>query len=75
LEKLNRSKGIDYLHPIFEHSWGQRVVRFYDLDKHIIEVGENIVTVVKRFINSGLSIQETAVRMDVQIDYVKSCLE
>ena len=29
---------IEYVHPIVEHSWGQRVVRFYDPDKHIIEV-------------------------------------
>lgn len=28
---------IEYVHPIIEHSWGQRVVRFYDPDKHIIE--------------------------------------
>ena len=30
---------VEYVHPIVEHSWGQRVVRFYDPDKHIIEVG------------------------------------
>jgi len=57
-------------YPFFEHSWGQRVVRFYDLDKHIIEVGENIIMVVKRFINAGLSIEETATRMDVPVVYV-----
>ncbi len=28
---------IEYVHPIMEHSW-RRVVRFYDPDKHIIEV-------------------------------------
>ncbi|GHU77391.1 hypothetical protein FACS1894188_11570 [Clostridia bacterium] len=28
--------------------------------------------VVKRFIDSGLSVDETAVRMDVPIDYVKA---
>lgn len=61
--------------PIVEHSWGQRVVRFYDPDKHIIEVGENIIMVVRRFLNSGLSIEETSIRMDVPVDYVKSCLE
>lgn len=38
---------IEYVHPLLEHSWGQRVVRFYDLDKHIIEVGENINMVIK----------------------------
>lgn len=29
---------IEYVHPVIEHSWGQRVVRFYDPDRHIIEV-------------------------------------
>lgn len=73
IKKLNSIKSILYVHPLLEHSWGQRVVRFYDLDKHIIEVGENMNMVVKRFINTGLSIEETAIRMDVPIDYVKSC--
>ena len=59
---------------MLEHSWGQRVVRFYDPDNHIVEVGENIIMVVRRFLNSGLSIEDIAVRMDVPIDYVKSCL-
>lgn len=73
--KLTNIKDIEYVHPLFEHSWGQRVVRFYDLDKHIIEVGENINMVIKRFIDSGLSIEETAARMDVPIDYIKSSLK
>lgn len=33
-----------------------------------------MAVVVKRFLNNGLSIKETAIRMDVSIDYVKSCL-
>jgi hypothetical protein len=57
-----------------EHSWGQRVVRFYDPDKHMIEVKENMMMVVQRFIDIGLSLEDTAVRMDVPVDYVKSCL-
>ncbi len=47
--KLSQRNDIEYVHPLLEHAWGQRVVRFYDLDKHIIEVGESLVTVVKRF--------------------------
>ena len=66
---------IEYVHPVKEHSWGQRVVRFYDPDKHIIEVGENIKMVCKRFINSGLSIEEVSKRMDVSISFVKSCIK
>lgn len=75
VQKINAIEGINYVHFVLEHSWGQRVVRFYDPDKHIIEVGENMVMVVRRFLNSGLSIEQTAVRMDVPIDYIKSCLE
>jgi len=72
--KLNSLKNIKYVHPLLEHSWGQRVVRFYDPDQHIIEVGENMTMVVRRFIGTGLSIEETAARMDVPVDYVQSCL-
>lgn len=72
--KLENFKNIEYVHPLFEHPWGQRVVRFYDLDKHIIEVGENIVAVVKRFIDGGLAEEEVAAHMDVPLDYVVFCL-
>ncbi|MDY2734577.1 VOC family protein [Intestinibacter sp.] len=75
IEKLNKFKDIVFVHELIEHSWGQRVVRFYDLDMHVIEVGENIKMVVKRFIQSGLSIEETAVRMDVSVEFINSCLE
>ena len=30
---------IEYVNPLMEHSWGQKVVRFYDLDGNLIEVG------------------------------------
>ncbi|OCA96594.1 VOC family protein [Clostridium beijerinckii] len=75
IQRLNSRSDINYVHPMVEHSWGQHVIRFYDPDKHIIEVGENIVMVVKRFLNSGLSIEETAIRMDVSVDYIESCLK
>ena len=56
---------ICYVHPLFEHRWGQRVVRFYDPDRHIIEVGEKLNTVILRFMEQGLSAEETAIRMDM----------
>lgn len=69
-------KGYDiaYVHPLFEHRWGQRVVRFYDPDRHVIEVGEALSAVVRRFLSQGLTAGETARRMDVPLDYVRSCL-
>ena len=72
LARLAKTPGIEYIHPIKEHAWGQRVVRFYDPDRHIIEVGENMGMVVKRFLDSGLSVEETAKRMDVPVEYIQS---
>ena len=65
---------IKYVHGIKEHSWGQRVVRFYDPDMHIIEVGENMKTVCKRFLDSGMTPEQVAKRMDVPLKFVNGCM-
>ena len=65
---------IKYVHGIKEHSWGQRVVRFYDPDMHIIEVGENMKTVCKRFLDSGMAPEQVAKRMDVPLKFVNGCM-
>lgn len=70
-----KSFTISYVHELFEHRWGQRVVRFYDPDKHIVEVGEKLDAVVLRFVEQGLSAEEIATRMDIPIDFVVSCLD
>ena len=72
-EKL-KTCDVEYVHPIKEHSWGQRVVRLYDLDKHIIEVGENMKVVCKRFLDSGMTPEQVAERMDVPIKFVNACM-
>ena len=65
---------IQYVHPVKEHRWGQRVVRFYDPDRHIIEVGENLAAVCRRFLDSGLTPEQTAERMAVSLEYVRKRL-
>lgn len=64
----------ELVHPVKEHSWGQRVVRIYDPDKHIIEVGENIKAVCRRFLESGMTPEQAAERMDVPVKFVKACM-
>lgn len=50
------------------------MVRFYDPDKHIIEVGENMKFVCKRFADSGMTNEEIAERMDVPVKTVNAYL-
>ncbi|MBR6503940.1 MAG: VOC family protein [Firmicutes bacterium] len=43
VEKLERIyPDVKYVNRLMTHSWGQRVVRFYDLDGNLIEVGTAI---------------------------------
>lgn len=76
IQRLNGFLGaeLDIVHPLIEHRWGQKVIRFYDPDGHIIEVGEDMELVVRRFIESGLTVEQTATRMGVKAEYVTSCL-
>ena len=40
IEKLeNLYPSIQYVNRLMTHSWGQKVIRFYDLDGNLIEVG------------------------------------
>ena len=65
---------VELVHPVQEHSWGQRAVRFYDPDRNIIEVGESLQAVCLRFAASGMNADEIAVRMDVPLDMVENWL-
>ncbi len=67
LKKLEAYPELERLGGVVEHSWGQRVVRFYDLDGHMIEVGENMKMVVNRFLASGMTMEEVSAKMDVTL--------
>lgn len=48
-EKLEKSPyKIRYVNRLMEHDWGQRVIRFYDPDMHLIEVGESLEYVARK---------------------------
>lgn len=69
--ELLREKRVSLIHPPREHRWGQRAVRFFDPDRHVIEVGEPIGAVCRRFYQSGLSVEGVARRMDVPLEFVE----
>lgn len=76
LEKLNKSKWkIEYVNPLMEHEWGQRVIRLYDPDKHVIEVGETLEFVARRFLKSGMTAEETAKKTQLPIDVIEKMVE
>ena len=65
----------DLVRPPVEHRRGQRAVRLYDADGHIIEVGESLSKVAKRFRDSGLHEEGVARRMDISLEYARELLK
>ena len=61
----------EYVNELMEHSWGQRVIRICDPDGHMIEVGESLDFVARRFLESGMSVEETAEKTQLPVDTVK----
>jgi catechol 2,3-dioxygenase-like lactoylglutathione lyase family enzyme len=71
---LKRFDNIQYVHQPKKHEWQQRVVRIYDPDMHIIEIGESMAVIAKRYLSQGLSVEETAKIIQHPIEFVKSVM-
>lgn len=67
---LKEFPDLQFVHGVEEMPWGQRVIRFYDPDFHIIEVGERMDVVIRRMLQSGMSVEETARKSQYPIEYV-----
>ena len=62
VRRLEAMPGIRYVHGVVEHPWGQRVVRIYDPNYHMIEIGECMEVVIRRCLAGGMSVAETAAK-------------
>lgn len=58
LHETLKQEGIHLLHPPVEQPWRQRVMRFYDYDENLIEVGESMEHVALRLSREGLKTEE-----------------
>jgi catechol 2,3-dioxygenase-like lactoylglutathione lyase family enzyme len=56
-EKLN-AENVEFVHEFREQPWKQQVVRFYDPDKNIIEIGESIEHLIFRLYQQQHSADE-----------------
>ncbi|MDP4183264.1 MAG: VOC family protein [Bacillota bacterium] len=74
IRHLEKFDNIEYVHPPKKHDWQQRVVRIYDPDKHIIEIGESMAVIARRYIKQGFSVEETAKIIQHPIEFVKSVI-
>jgi len=67
--------GVEWVHPLREQPWRQQVLRFYDPDHHIIEVGESMEHVCARLHNEGLSLLEIAKVSLMPEGFIRAAIE
>lgn len=75
VRRLKSRNDVVLLHDVREHSWGQHVIRFYDLDNHLIEVGESLKSVIEKFQAQGMSTEEIAEKIDVTESDIQRILQ
>jgi catechol 2,3-dioxygenase-like lactoylglutathione lyase family enzyme len=56
-EKLKAEK-VEFIHELREEPWQQQVVRFYDPDENIIDIGESMEYLTLRLFRQGNSVDE-----------------
>ena len=75
LRRLGSLPGVPLATPPTQAPWGQRLVRLCDPDGHLIEVGESMAAVIRRFLAEGTSVEEAARRSQYPVEFVRSCAE
>ncbi|NFN86211.1 glyoxalase/bleomycin resistance/dioxygenase family protein [Clostridium sporogenes] len=73
IQKIKKYGNIEYVHQPKKHEWQQRVVRIYDPDRHIIEIGESMSVIAKRYLDEGYSVEETSKIIQRPIEFVEMC--
>lgn len=73
MQKIQKYGNIEYVHQPKKHEWQQRVVRIYDPDHHIIEIGESMSIIAKHYLDEGYSIEETSKIIQHPIEFVEMC--
>lgn len=71
-----KEKNVEFLHEMNTEIWGQRTIRFYDPDRHLIEVGEELSIFLKRiYEEEGRNLESTARRTFMPIEALKQFVE
>ena len=76
IHKTLKEHGVKFLHEVNMEIWGQRAVRFYDIDGHLIEVGEAMPIFLKRiYEEEGRNLENTAKRTFMPVEALKQILQ
>ena len=74
MEKKLKSEGVKFVHGLREQPWKQKVIRFYDPDGNIIEVGESFEHLSHRLHREGMEVEKISRITSIPQDFVKKSI-
>jgi catechol 2,3-dioxygenase-like lactoylglutathione lyase family enzyme len=75
IHKRLKDAGVEFLHEVQEQPWGQRCMRLYDPDGHILEIGETMEGAVQRLHNQGMTIDRITEKSGMPREFVERALQ
>lgn len=69
-----KESGADFLHLLHDEPWGQRTGRFFDPDRHLIEIGESMATFVKRLHSDNMTPEQVSQKTSIPLEKVRELL-
>lgn len=75
LEAQLKEAGSEFVHAVQTQPWQQQVMRFYDPDGHIIEVGESMEHVAYRLHKQGDSVEEISKKIMMPTSMVEASIK
>jgi catechol 2,3-dioxygenase-like lactoylglutathione lyase family enzyme len=71
LEKAVVDEGFEIIHGIREQPWRQKVFRFYDADRNIVEIGESFEHLVLRLHGEKMPVEKISAITNLSVDQVR----
>ena len=69
-----KAGGAEFLHELHEEPWGQRTMRLFDPDRHLIEIGETMPAFLRRLRSRNMTLEQVAQKSSVPLAKVKEFL-
>lgn len=69
-----QAAGVELVHELREQPWGQRVLRAYDPDGHVVEIGEAMDVVITRMFSQGWSMAQIVAKTGMPAAFVEAAV-
>ena len=67
--------GAEFIHAVQEQPWGQRCMRLYDPDGHVLEIGETMDGAVRRMHSQGMTLDRITEKSGMPREFVERTIQ